>query len=271
MNGGVGKARGVLRPAPDAPSTGLFHHARIAPPPALAGVVQHYWIVRWDLQGGPPQLRETLPHPNVHLACEAAGNRIHGIHTGRFSTVLEGCGGVFGVKFRPGGFHGFLRQPVSVLRNRSIAPEQVFGTVAAELATIMQASPDDEHMVSLASDFLVTRLPPPDAQALRVGEMVDAIAIDRSLRTLDDLATCWSITPRTLQRLFNQYVGIGPKWVINRYRMHEALERVDAGKPMDWTQLALDLGYFDQAHFIRDFKALVGCSPVGYARRGQSG
>lgn len=267
MNEGVGKARGVLRHAPA--SGGVFHHARIAPPPVLAGVVQHYWIVRWDLQGGPPQLRETLPHPNVHLVCEAGGSRIHGIHAGRFSTVPEGCGGVFGVKFRPGGFHGFLRQPVSALRNRSIAPQEVFGAEAAGLAAIVQAQPDDERMVALASGFLAARLPPPDAQALRVGEMVDAIAADRGIRTLDDVATRWSMTPRTLQRLFNQYVGIGPKWVINRYRMHEALERVDAGNAVDWTQLALDLGYFDQAHFIRDFKALVGCSPMAYARRGQ--
>ena len=56
----------------------MFSHARIAPPPALAAVVQHDWIVRWNLQDGPPQRRETLPHPNVHLVWEATGNRIHG-------------------------------------------------------------------------------------------------------------------------------------------------------------------------------------------------
>lgn len=264
MNGVVGKARGVLR---HAPAAGVFHHARIAPPPALAGVVQHYWIVRWDLQGGPPQLRETLPHPNVHLVCEPDGSRIHGVHTGRFSTMLEGRGGVFGVKFRPGGFHGFLRQPVSALRNRSIPPLRVFGADAAGLAAIAQAQPHDERMVALASDFLAAHLPSPDAQALHVGDVVDAIAADRSIRTLDDVAARWRLAPRTLQRLFNQYVGIGPKWVINRYRMHEALERVDAGDAVDWAQLALELGYFDQAHFIRDFKALVGCPPGEYARR----
>lgn len=268
MNEGIGEARGVLRHASVA---GVFHHARIAPPSRLAGVVQHYWIVRWDLQGGPPQLRETLPHPNVHLVCEPGGSRIHGIHTDPFSTRLEGRGGVFGVKFRPGGFHGFLQQPVSTLRNRSIAPQQVFGDDAAQLELVLHAQPHDERMVELASDFLAARLPPPDAQALRVGEVVDAIATDRSIRTLDDVASRWPLTPRTLQRLFNQYVGIGPKWVINRYRMHEALERVDAGDAVDWSQLALELGYFDQAHFIRDFRALVGCPPAEYARRGRSG
>ena len=65
--------------------------------------------------------------------------------------------------------------------------------------------------------------------------------------------------------MFNQYVGVGPKWVINRYRMHEALERMEQDDALEWTRLALELGYFDQAHFIRDFKALIGRSPREFA------
>jgi AraC-like DNA-binding protein len=56
------------------------------------------------------------------------------------------------------------------------------------------------------------------------------------------------------------------KWVINRYRLHEALERLHMGASVNWTDLALELGYFDQSHFIRDFRSLVGYSPVQYAR-----
>jgi AraC-like DNA-binding protein len=76
------------------------------------------------------------------------------------------------------------------------------------------------------------------------------------------------LSKRPLQQLFNEYVGVGPKWVINRYRLHEVIERMAAQGPVSWTELALELGYFDQAHFIRDFKALVGCSPAAYMRGG---
>ena len=69
-----------------------------------------------------------------------------------------------------------------------------------------------------------------------------------------------------MQRLFQQYVGIGPKWVISRYRLHEAVEQLAADRSVDWTRLALDLGYFDQAHFIRDFKRLVGRTPADFVR-----
>lgn len=267
MSAGVGKARGVLR---HAPATGVFHHARIAAPPELTRVVQHFWSVRWDLQGWAPQVRETVPHPNVHLVIESTGSRIHGIHAGRFTRILQGRGGVFGVKFRPGGFRAFLQRPMSTLRDRSLLPQDVFGEDAAELDAIAQAQPDDARMVALASDFFAAHLPPTDAQALRVGELVDGIAADRRIRMLDDLASRYGTGPRTLQRLFNEYVGIGPKWVIRRYRMHEALERIDAGGAVDWVALALELGYFDQAHFIRDFRTLVGCPPVEYVRRFRS-
>jgi AraC-like DNA-binding protein len=70
---------------------------------------------------------------------------------------------------------------------------------------------------------------------------------------------------RALQRLFREYVGVTPKWVIQRYRLFEAAERLSAGDA-DGAVLAHALGYFDQAHFIRDFKAMVGKPPLAFAR-----
>jgi AraC-like DNA-binding protein len=69
---------------------------------------------------------------------------------------------------------------------------------------------------------------------------------------------------RSLQRIFSEYVGQSPKWVIQRYRLHEAIERFRSGDVLDWAQIALDLGYFDQAHLINDFKAMVGYTPTQY-------
>jgi AraC-like DNA-binding protein len=71
---------------------------------------------------------------------------------------------------------------------------------------------------------------------------------------------------RTLQQLFSSYVGVGPKWVINRYRLHEALERLQEGAHINFAELAMELKYFDQDHFIRDFRKLVGCKPAAYTR-----
>ena len=72
---------------------------------------------------------------------------------------------------------------------------------------------------------------------------------------------------RALQRLFAEYVGVSPKWTIRRYRLQEAAERLAAAESVDWPALALDLGYADQAHFIRDFKRMIGRAPAEYFKR----
>jgi AraC-like DNA-binding protein len=262
MSTPVGRARGILR---HASSPGEFHHARLAPSAPLAALVQHFWIVSWDLRGSAPQVRETLPHPNVHLVVGGGSTRILGVQTGRFTRVLEGQGGVFGVKFRPGAFRPLLGKSVSTLRNRSVPLCEVFDVAAASLEDEVFAQSDDAGSVAVAERFLLQRLPPPDPNVARVAEIVDGIAADRALTQVEQLLERWRLDKRSLQRLFAEYVGVGPKWVINRYRLHEAIERLAAGSPVDWTQLALELGYFDQAHFIRDFKALVGRSPAAYA------
>ncbi|MGC2278440.1 MAG: helix-turn-helix domain-containing protein, partial [Candidatus Acidiferrales bacterium] len=61
-------------------------------------------------------------------------------------------------------------------------------------------------------------------------------------------------------------VGVSPKWVIRRYRLHEAIEKFNSCSRPDWAQLALELGYFDQAHLINDFRSIVGYSPSQYQK-----
>jgi AraC-like DNA-binding protein len=99
-----------------------------------------------------------------------------------------------------------------------------------------------------------------------VSEIVYAVAKDSGILKVQDLVALYLLNTRTLQRLFAKYVGVSPKWVIQRYRLHEAAERLVGPTPISQSTLALSLGYSDQAHFIRDFKAIVGMSPAAYAK-----
>lgn len=99
-------------------------------------------------------------------------------------------------------------------------------------------------------------------EAVRLAE---AIRTDRTVLRVDDFAARHDVPVRRLQRLFMEYVGVGPKWVIRRYRLQEAVEQA-AGGPLSWAGLAADLGYSDQAHLVRDFTAVAGVSPAAYAR-----
>ena len=88
---------------------------------------------------------------------------------------------------------------------------------------------------------------------------------DRAIVRVDDLAGRSGLPVRALQLLFREYVGVSPKWVIRRFWLQEAALRLAAGEPFDAAAVASELSYFDQAHFIRDFKAQVGRTPGDYA------
>jgi len=244
---------------------GEFAHGRLEAPDDLADRIEHFWTVRWNLEGSPPQVQETLPHPNVHLVVEPGTVAAWGVHTGRWTRVLEGRSQAFGIKFRPGAFRAPLGRAVSTIADASIAAAGVFGADAAHLANVL-GHDDDRAAAEIASAFLREHLAAADAHALLAGRIVDSVAEDLELHSADELARRFGMTLRALQRLFNEFVGVGPKWVINRYRMHEAVARVQAGEPVSWAALAQDLGYFDQAHFIADFRKLVGKTPGDYAR-----
>jgi len=257
--------RGVLKTA--AAHGQRFEHARYHPSPDLEQYVEHFWAVQWDLCGSPPHRVETLPHPSVHLVFErGVGGRIVGVARGKFSTLLKGNGGVFATKFRPGGFYPFARTPIVTFTDSTVTLGGVWGPAGDRLERTVLALNDDDARMEVVEDFLRERRPRQDENATLVTTIVDAIAADLGILTVDDVARRFGLNPRKLQRLFAQYVGVNPKWVIQRYRLHEAAEQL-ARSPANQAALALELGYADQAHFVKDFKATVGTSPAAYARR----
>lgn len=256
--------RGVLHTRRGA---GAFEHARQAPAAALAPFVEHCWCVRWDLRGMPPQLQETLPHPNVQLVIERGEARVWGVHDGRFRRVLEGRETVFGMKFAAGGFRPFLGRAAGALANRSLSAHELFGAGIDTIVPAIPACANLAAMAALVEPLLLARAPPPDPLAAQARALVMQTATDRELLRAEQLAERAGMGLRALQRLFRDYVGASPKWVVQRYRLHEAVAQLQAAHMPDWAELALALGYYDQAHFIRDFRRLVGCAPADYARR----
>lgn len=256
--------RGILRAR-----TGLERfQVSFEPPPAdLAAYAGTYWILTWDLRGRPPHRQQVLTTPEVNLTFTTGGRaRIVGVQRGLFSETIEDRGRVVGVRFRPGGFRPFLGAPVSTITDRYVPVEEIFGPRAREVADAIIAA-DRPGALALMGDFLRSRAPRrPDPAIDEVAEIVERLDAESAIVRVADLAAAAGVSTRRLQRLFSEYVGAGPKWVIRRSRMREAAERAAAGADVDWAELAADLGYADQAHFIRDFTATVGLSPTRYAR-----
>lgn len=300
----------------DAP--GLFARVRFrrrAPAPPLRPYLEHYWLIDWDLDR--PYVSQVVPHPSVNVVFQRFGYgpggssfaEVAGIGLELFSQRLEGQGRVCGVQFRPGGFRPFApRWPVSEWTGRRVPLGEVMRATDADIETVLgpgeagesRESGEDARVAALDT-YLLGIGPRPDPQADQAMALADRIRTDRTIRRVAQLATAEGVSTRSLQRLFAAYVGVGPKWVILRYRIHEALERAesDAGagagsgsgsgsgtstgpgsgtdtgtgtgssaSAVDWAELASELGYSDQAHLVRDFTATVGVPPTAYARQG---
>ncbi|MDR6980901.1 AraC-like DNA-binding protein [Streptomyces sp. 3330] len=236
---------------------------RPAPAPPLRPYVEHYWLIDWDLTE--PYVSHVVPHPAVHLVFQrfegqAPFVEIAGVQQGLFTQKLEGRGRVCGVKFRPGGFRPFAPEhPVAHWTGRRVH------LTGADPAPVLDPADEAARVAALDAHLLAAGPPRPDPQAGLAAAVVERVRTDRAIRRVADLASREGLSVRLLQRLFAAYVGVGPKWVILRYRIHEALERAETEEAVDWAALAADLGYADQAHLVRDFTTTVGVPPAAYA------
>jgi AraC-like DNA-binding protein len=111
------------------------------------------------------------------------------------------------------------------------------------------------------------RLPAPDEKAGLARRIVTFAEANLELVSAAALAEAFGMGVRALQRLFDEYVGVTPKWVIDRYRMVEAVETLNAGADAGLTELAHRLGYFDQAAFNHAFERLTGAAPGTFVAR----
>lgn len=256
--------RGILRPGQVGRTFSLER-----PPVAdgLTSIVASHWAVAWSLPPGVRHTSEVLTHPALHLVVEPHGTLVYGVHTRLDVRTLEGAGFAVGTRFVPGGFGALTDRPVRELTDRVLHAAEVFGEAGARLERDAAAARTTAERVAVLEAFVGDRLPAPGPETALVLRVIDDIAAAAPDTTVAALAARHGVTTRTLQRLFARHVGVSPKWVLRRLRLLDALESLKGGAAeTDWTRFALDLGYFDQAHFSRDFRAVLGRTPTRYAQ-----
>lgn len=253
--------KGVIDPAGAASRIRLTTYP---PTAALLPFVDYFWLVGWDLDGQAAQTQRVLPYPNAHLVFDAGRTAIHGVVRGAFVRELTGMGRVLGVRFKPGGLRPFIDFPLARLADRTIPVDDVLKVSGAEAERRVLGQNDEQAMVAAAEALLLAVLPEVDRRALVPEHAVQVAAAVNGPLSAQALSAQTGIEERSLQRLFSNYVGVSPKWVIQRFRLQEASWRLAVPAPVDLAALAVELGFFDQAHFTRDFTKLVGTSPLAY-------
>ncbi len=264
---GIGK--GVLSPGR---VQGRYETQRFHASNALRGCLFHFWQVTWALPPGETFVQDTVPYPSVHIVLEEGRSEVVGPMTGRFSRCLEGEGVVLGAHVRPGMFSALSATPMSALVDArlplsqalAIGPEEAQALEGSVLSLPSSERTDafDSHLARLVRPGELTR-------CKEVADLVTAVEGDSCIRSAQHLAERAGLSLRTLQRRFRERVGLTPKAVILRFRLIEAAERLARGE-VSCAQLASELGYADQSHFVRAFKALTGETPEKYSQESQT-
>lgn len=237
---------------------------RIAPAEALAEHVEYHWLVRWDVPGTHRQ--QVVPQPRVHVAAEQGRLLVHGVTREPFERLLEGQGVVLGTAFRPAGFHAFLKRSLATVAGTVQPGEDVLGADDRPVARRIQADGPPDELVSAMEEYLLALDPRTDPTARWVDTLVAEAERRHDVRRAEELAEVAGVSLRGLQRAFTEYLGIGPKWVIQRFRILEAAGAAHSGSRVDWAVLAQELGFSDQAHLTRVFAQVVGTPPETYRR-----
>ncbi|HEY1132984.1 MAG TPA: AraC family transcriptional regulator [Nocardioides sp.] len=251
---------GLSRPSPP------IH--RYPPSPDLTDLVDRYWIPVWSL--AEPSTQRTLQHPVCLLVVSHDYARFYGVVRGTSSVTLEGDGYAVGVMLAPAAGRLLLGRSVATVTDRHLdlaeVPTLDGAALTAEVRDAMTADPlaPSSHAAAIAAyERRLRSLLPVDDQGLLVNRVVAWLREHPEVTRVTEVADAFGLGERALHRLVEQRVGLSPKWLVQRRRLHDAVVALKAGT---WSLagLAAELGYTDQAHFTRDFRTVTGLTPGAY-------
>lgn len=235
------------------------------PAPELASLVDKYWVMRWDLLDHPPFTCEVIPSAYTNLTFMPGGSRITGVTTGKYQYELTGSGTIFGVMFHPGGLYPFYKKSMSTLTDTTLPGGNVFTWATDALNAAMLDGISDERGVSHIESLLMQQLPAADSNIQLISDILE-IADVMEAPTVTSLCQVLSLSERRVQELLREYVGVGLKWILLRSRLQRAARFAATLQTTNWADIASELSYSDQSHFINDFKRLIGKTPAQYAK-----
>lgn len=170
---------------------------------------------------------------------------------------------IVGVRFRLGGLAPFARASLERWSGLTPAPAEVFGAAVAVLERELRDSPDQERSTALLDAFFLGLLHVGEAE--RSFERALAALVDSGGRaSLADLAAAAAVSERQVQRLFASRLGFPPRTVARVIRFQDALRRLMVDPGVSLGDVASAAGYYDQAHFVREFRVFTGGVPRGY-------
>lgn len=173
---------------------------------------------------------------------------------------------MLGIRFYAHSAAWFFKEDINEFNDQVCNATDLFGKSIKNLHTQLLETTGLQQRIELIENYLLNRLNGAERNMNRimmVGQVVKELQRDMADENIQSLASKYDVTPRYLQKLFLQYTGITPKFYhkINRFQL--SLKLISK-KQESLTSIAYDCGYFDQSHFIREFKSFTGITPSDY-------
>ena len=253
-------------------------YREIPPPAELADVVECCWIHRGRFSPpSAPSMARVLPDGCMDIIV-TLGDFVHpldddphhhrafvvGTMTRRQIFVLEGAVDMIAIRFRPAGARTFLSVPAHELVNLGVPLEALWGEAGSILPERLYETVGDEASARLLFAELIARRtdgPTPDRVVQEASRLIELSA---GCITVDELRKALYVSERTLERRFKTEVGLSPKQAGRVARFRMAVERMHNDPGALLGRVAHECGYYDQAHFTREFTALAGVSPTDW-------
>lgn len=257
----IDSTRGILYPE----ALPRFHRREV--PAASGHLTRWYWIAQWDLPADEGSLQTLLPYPAANLVAGPDGITLSGPTTSAADRELRGQGWAFGVLLRPAGLAALGVDPGEIV-DTEVAFDA--GGLANEVAASMSAgdcagaAADMSAWWERQATSAQGRVPRGAVEADRI---VEIVADDPRMVGVDQLARRLGMSPRALQRLTKQYIGLSPLRIIRRFRLQEAALRLRENPGLSVADVAADLGYADQSHLAADFRTTLGLAARDYRRQ----
>lgn len=169
--------------------------------------------------------------------------------------------GIFSVRFHPNGFLPFATIPIKELENKAVSLQRLFQSDGQEIEQRILTANSTPDRIKLIEAFLSTRLSDTKTVDRIIKSTIETILTANGQLSIDELSKKNNISRRQLERKFSSAIGLSPKQLSKTIRLQATLKMLLSKQFTSLTALAYENEYYDQAHFIKDFKELTGFTP----------
>jgi AraC-like DNA-binding protein len=247
------------------------------PSELLSPYIKRYWAIENTLDKDERCVQRIIPtgfcelmlyftpHPKIldNNKSLTDNTALYGHHNRFYDIELQDDLSVFSVVFQPQGLMRFFRFPISEICNQSVPLCLLMGQPAKELEQKMGKAGTFHQRVNIVESYFLGLLKNNDSEFefKRINHLAELIQQTQGKININQMASEVCLSRKQFERIFAEKIGITPKQYLKTIRFQAAIYKKQQNAHLNMTELSYESGYFDQSHFINDFKTLSGLTP----------